>query len=58
MHLLFVILASFNLSPIYNAILLFLMFRCFVVDFIVKSLSRRSLRMGVHFTGLFETCPV
>ena len=58
MHLLFVISASLILSPNYNAILLFLMFRCFVVDFIVKSLSRRSPRMGVHFTGFVETCPV
>ena len=55
MHLLFVISASFILSPDYNAILLF---RCFVVDFIVKSPSRRSPRIGVHFTGLVETCPV
>ena len=34
MHLLLVISASFLLSPNHNAILLFLMFSCFVIDFI------------------------
>ena len=56
--LLLVIWAPFVLSPNHNAILLFLMFRCFVIDFIVKSLSWRSLGKGVHFTGFVETCPV
>ena len=53
-----VISASFILLPNYNAILLFLMFRCFEIDFIVKSLSIRSAGIVVHFTGFIETCPV
>ena len=55
MHFLLVILASFILSSNYNAILLFLMFRCFVIDFIV---SIRSAGIVVHFTCFNETCPV
>ena len=58
MHLLLVISASFILSSNYDAILLFLMFRCFVIDFIVKSLSIRSAGIVVPFTGFIETCPV
>ena len=58
MHLLLVISASFIVSPNCNAILLFLMFRCFVIDFIAKSLSMRSARIIVHYTGFIETCPV
>ena len=50
-----VVSASFILSPNYNAILLFLMFRCFVIDFIV---SIRSAGIDVHFTCFIETCPV
>ena len=56
MHLLFVILASFILSPNYNAILLLmLLLRCFVTDF--KSLQEIT-GMGGHFTNFVEIWPV
>ena len=58
MHLLPVISASFILLPNYNAILLFLMFRCLEIDFIVKSVSIRSAGIVVDFTGFIKTCPV